>query len=868
MLGAMDFALLFVANYEGVKGGLAAPVLEALAAKLPPGTQVVGCATSGLMGVGPGGPFELDPSDGGGGGRRRGARPGAVSVLLGRMPGCRVRAFCNLAPVPPTPGAASRRRSSDSSRAGGPPAAVVAANAAVRQWLTSPDPRAAGLAAAVAAATAGAAGATAAQTRKGPAVAAAAAAAPAGPEDGDHAGAAAAAGPAAAAAAAATAASLGLQSVWLLMAGSNAAYNQLDGLLEWMQRDDRARPVIAGGVSSGRGDLFFHPGLPPRPPKERTASGGGGGGGSGGGGGGSAGGGGEEAAPAAAGSTGAEATGAAKRSRSRSRGRAAATAATAAATSEITAAAPVSVGFCHWDPATAKGLCYVGLAVCAGGGDAAGGSEQPAAAAWAPAAAAAASGAGAGAGRGTAHAEGEAACGAVAAVRACAYAMRGCAGLPNQPVFERVGVSREELVVRRQRPAAAAAAAGAAGAEAAAAAAPAGAAAGAEAEAGAVAAAAAEHAAAVSSSSEDEEEDSEEDSDDGDDGGELVIVSGGVAAGERGSSLHDQLRRVVAETHSLPYLALWRAERGDRSITHGLDVQAFTGGRLVLGQVEPQLLALYGVVGFRTDDRAALDAICGTPGTAGAGGAAEAGGGAGGGGGSGAGAGAGNGGGGGGVPAGSVVCCQLADITPEGCRLHLRSELPVLRSVCSAYPLLPGGRPDPRSWAGYDVARRAALAAGGRSGPVALCVFSCTGRGRAIFGEANAENEARIADEVLQRGVPFLGGYMNGELGPYVRHGYAGWFFNPLCVQPPGSSSSTTTATSSSSGSAGSRYGEGGGAGGGGGGTRGSHSGAGGGKGGGGGGSAPRCTVVAGGRVLPLDKTQMQGYTSVYAALG
>lgn len=187
-----------MANYEGVKGGLAAPVLEALAAKLPPvsswgggggegaglgtgrpgpagwagvgrqrvsqlqhmrpgpgltcllhistlasqpptlslshstlrshatpahvpslapsldapsplplaspplspqGTQVVGCATSGLMGVGPGGPFELDPSDGGGGGRRRGARPGAVSVLLGRMPGCRLRAFCNLEPV-------------------------------------------------------------------------------------------------------------------------------------------------------------------------------------------------------------------------------------------------------------------------------------------------------------------------------------------------------------------------------------------------------------------------------------------------------------------------------------------------------------------------------------------------------------------------------------------------------------------------------------------------------------------------------------------------------------------------------------------------------------------------------------------------
>ena len=286
------------------------------------------------------------------------------------------------------------------------------------------------------------------------------------------------------------------------------------------------------------------------------------------------------------------------------------------------------------------------------------------------------------------------------------------------------------------------------------------------------------------------------------------------------------------------------------------------------------------------------------------------------------------------------------------------------------------------------MARRAALAAGGRSGPVALCVFSCTGRGRAIFGEANAENEARIADEVscaaavlgnclphhhhhrrrhptvhrpgppvavstiplplpwsqspatlrerpsidptyrwscldpgphrrphpllpppppnwdwndlppppththtpyarththahahihtqvLQRGVPFLGGYMNGELGPYVRHGYAGWFFNPLCVQPPGSGASGASAGSHGAavggGAAGAR-GSHSGAGVGGGGGSGGGVGTGGGTGGGGGGARggpARCTVVAGGRVLPLDRTQMQGYTSVYAALG
>ncbi len=67
------------------------------------GTAILGCATSGLMGVAPerGGPFELDPSEGrglGAGAARGEDRVAGVSLLLGRLPGCRVRAFCNLPP--------------------------------------------------------------------------------------------------------------------------------------------------------------------------------------------------------------------------------------------------------------------------------------------------------------------------------------------------------------------------------------------------------------------------------------------------------------------------------------------------------------------------------------------------------------------------------------------------------------------------------------------------------------------------------------------------------------------------------------------------------------------------------------------------
>jgi hypothetical protein len=58
--------------------------------------------------------------------------------------------------------------------------------------------------------------------------------------------------------------------------------------------------------------------------------------------------------------------------------------------------------------------------------------------------------------------------------------------------------------------------------------------------------------------------------------------------------------------------------------------QVFRSGKMVMGLVEPQLLRVYGSIAFQTVDVAALDAM-----SAGA------------------------------ARPGAVLCCQLADITPE-----------------------------------------------------------------------------------------------------------------------------------------------------------------------------------------------------------
>ncbi|EFJ43558.1 hypothetical protein VOLCADRAFT_106819 [Volvox carteri f. nagariensis] len=691
--GCVDFALVFAANYDKFKGALGSKVVEVLLPRLPPpsdthdgpvsreGTAVVGCATAGLMGVGPGGAFELDPGSGGG---RMSRVSSGVALLLGRMPGCRVRAFCNLSPSLPggtasasgggRGGGRGRRRSSPRHSAPTLKLKLENANRAVIEWLRK------GVAATDSAAAATAAAAVGPTTNTIAGTAAAGTISTSAPTptpatdtasitvnatdnsaaDGDGGGGSERqsrgvddgnGSTAAAAAAAATGGSvgagalesepvvsardLGLQSVWL-MGGSSGGLDLLlahGGLLRWLQADEQvnevgvgkvvlgARPVIAGGVSSGSGDLIFHPGRKGRGHGAAV----------------------EEAA---------EAPGPSSSSSSSSK--------------QVGATAAVDLD--DWDPAAVKGLQYVGLAVM---------TEAPAAATTAAGSAAAI------------RSAMQLPAGAVpepplATVRACALAMRGFAGLPGQRVFQRVSIAREALPGSGFR-------------------------------------------GAVSGSDSNNDSDSEDE-----DAGDLLTVTGGAPSGHK--SLHEELLDMWRRTRMLPQLAVWLARRGDASLHRGLDVQVFRSGEMLMGLVEPSLLVRHGIVAFHSADVAALDAI-----TAGA------------------------------REAGAV-----------GCGMHLHAELPVLRSVVSPCPLLPGGRPDPGSWEGYAVVQRAALRAGARAGPVAMAVFSCTGRGGSIFGEDSAECEAGIADQVLQQGVPFVGAYCNGELGPYVRNGYVGWFFNPL----------------------------------------------------------------------------------------
>ena len=72
------------------------------------------------------------------------------------------------------------------------------------------------------------------------------------------------------------------------------------------------------------------------------------------------------------------------------------------------------------------------------------------------------------------------------------------------------------------------------------------------------------------------------------------------------------------------------------------------------------------------------------------------------------------------------------------------------------------------------------MTAGARCGPAALAVFSCTGRGESVFvgpgvDADGGDCEARVIDEALAGEMPFIGAYCNGEIGPHVCCGYAGW---------------------------------------------------------------------------------------------
>ena len=82
---------------------------------------------------------------------------------------------------------------------------------------------------------------------------------------------------------------------------------------------------------------------------------------------------------------------------------------------------------------------------------------------------------------------------------------------------------------------------------------------------------------------------------------------------------------------------------------------------------------------------------------------------------------------------------------------------------------------------------REAKAKGGS--PTAMCLFSCTGRGKNIIisenGESKGVSEAAIADSCCDGNVPIIGCFLNGEIGPKIQAGFMGWASSESSVSLP-----------------------------------------------------------------------------------
>uniref|UniRef100_A0A383WJK7 FIST domain-containing protein n=1 Tax=Tetradesmus obliquus TaxID=3088 RepID=A0A383WJK7_TETOB len=267
--GAADFALIFVANYGLPKKytdpGDASHAVDMLREVLGKDIPIVGCACSGIMGVGADSrPAEVDPSMAGSSSSSRRAKGGpatrGVTVLLGKVPaGCAVRAFA----------------------AAQGPAAADAAWPEFEEALSLTSSQRTQLAAELAAAAAAAATATAAPAAAGssaagkgdgaasPATAAAAVsllAVAAG--EATVTSSAAAAGPSFHAAYGDVRAELVPQMCLLLYRN---AYFVEGGELDWLKAHHPGMHVV-GGASSGAGDLLFSAGAVNRLASDLPAS--------------------------------------------------------------------------------------------------------------------------------------------------------------------------------------------------------------------------------------------------------------------------------------------------------------------------------------------------------------------------------------------------------------------------------------------------------------------------------------------------------------------------------------------------------------------------------------------------------------------
>lgn len=153
------------------------------------------------------------------------------------------------------------------------------------------------------------------------------------------------------------------------------------------------------------------------------------------------------------------------------------------------------------------------------------------------------------------------------------------------------------------------------------------------------------------------------------------------------------------------------------------------------------------------------------------------------------------------APPGSSLCCQVVGTRGPACagtiRRCLSQMLPALHqhTPVTASAATAARATAPTSAAGgvgagramadcYDALSRGAVASGARSGLAGVAVCSCTGRGQALYADGaeapatafGAVCEAQIVDAVGRAGLPFAGAYVSGELGPEVRHMCSGWF--------------------------------------------------------------------------------------------
>jgi hypothetical protein len=98
------------------------------------------------------------------------------------------------------------------------------------------------------------------------------------------------------------------------------------------------------------------------------------------------------------------------------------------------------------------------------------------------------------------------------------------------------------------------------------------------------------------------------------------------------------------------------------------------------------------------------------------------------------------------------------------------------RVLAASLPRLVGGLPAENDTdCVYAAATAAAAGAGAAAGPLLLLDFACSGRGRHLYGRRGGVEVAALAAAAPPTGAAVAGCFVNGEIGPRVCGGAAGW---------------------------------------------------------------------------------------------